>query len=130
MGVIYKLSRCGVWGTTLRWLQAYLKDRPFKVFMEDTYSSERITRSGVLGIKRGGVGLIVKNALKWKLGKICVGNEHESEDILAMKCEKGQANDCIILVVCYMTTIGLLVQDKNRKKYTTLERKVQEFSRF
>ncbi|KAF2356471.1 Reverse transcriptase domain [Trinorchestia longiramus] len=31
----------------LRWLQAYLKERPFKVFMEGTYSSERIARSGV-----------------------------------------------------------------------------------
>ncbi|KAF2345302.1 Reverse transcriptase domain [Trinorchestia longiramus] len=29
------------------WLQAYLNDRPFKVFMEGTYSSERIARSGV-----------------------------------------------------------------------------------
>ncbi|KAF2343226.1 Reverse transcriptase domain [Trinorchestia longiramus] len=47
MGVLYKLSRCGVWGTMLRWLQAYMKDRPFKVFMEGTYSSERIARSGV-----------------------------------------------------------------------------------
>ncbi|KAF2357068.1 Reverse transcriptase domain [Trinorchestia longiramus] len=47
MGVLYKLSRCGVRGTMLRWLQAYLKDRPFKVFMEGTYSSERIAKSGV-----------------------------------------------------------------------------------
>ncbi|KAF2353550.1 Reverse transcriptase domain [Trinorchestia longiramus] len=47
MGVLYKLSRCGVKGTMLRWLRAYLKDRPFKLFMEGTYSSERITRSGV-----------------------------------------------------------------------------------
>ncbi|KAF2356012.1 Reverse transcriptase domain [Trinorchestia longiramus] len=47
MGVLYKLSRCGVRGTMLRWLQAYLKDRPFKVFMEGAYSSERIARSGV-----------------------------------------------------------------------------------
>ncbi|KAF2367294.1 hypothetical protein FHG87_001960 [Trinorchestia longiramus] len=29
------------------WLQAYLKDKPFKVFMEGTYSSERIAKSGV-----------------------------------------------------------------------------------
>ncbi|KAF2343914.1 Reverse transcriptase domain [Trinorchestia longiramus] len=47
MGVLYKLGRCGVRGTMLRWLQAYLKDRPFKVFMEGTYSSERIAKSGV-----------------------------------------------------------------------------------
>ncbi|KAF2355087.1 Ribonuclease H domain [Trinorchestia longiramus] len=47
MGVLYKLSRCGVRGTMLRWLQAYLKDRPFKVFMEGTYSSKRIARIGV-----------------------------------------------------------------------------------
>ncbi|KAF2344167.1 Reverse transcriptase domain [Trinorchestia longiramus] len=47
MGVLYKLSRCGVRGTMLRWLQAYLKNRPFKVLMEGTYSSERIVRSGV-----------------------------------------------------------------------------------
>ncbi|KAF2352491.1 Reverse transcriptase domain [Trinorchestia longiramus] len=47
MGVLYKLSRCGVRGTMLRWLQAHLKDRPFKVFMEGTYSSEKIARSGV-----------------------------------------------------------------------------------
>ncbi|KAF2350044.1 Reverse transcriptase domain [Trinorchestia longiramus] len=47
MGVLFKLSRCGVWETMLRWLQAYLKDRPFKVFMVGTYSSERIARSGV-----------------------------------------------------------------------------------
>ncbi|KAF2367617.1 hypothetical protein FHG87_001621 [Trinorchestia longiramus] len=45
MGVLYKLSRCGVRGTMLRWLQAYLKDRPFKVFMEGTYSSERIAKT-------------------------------------------------------------------------------------
>ncbi|KAF2347348.1 Endonuclease/exonuclease/phosphatase [Trinorchestia longiramus] len=30
MGVLYKLSRCRVRGTMLRWLQAYLKDRPVK----------------------------------------------------------------------------------------------------
>ncbi|KAF2354510.1 Reverse transcriptase domain [Trinorchestia longiramus] len=47
MGVLYKLSRCGVRGTMLRWLQVYLKDRPFKVFMTGTYSSERTARSGV-----------------------------------------------------------------------------------
>ncbi|KAF2344195.1 Reverse transcriptase domain [Trinorchestia longiramus] len=47
MGVFYKLSRCGVWGTMFRWLQAYLKDRPSKVFKEGSYSSERIARSGV-----------------------------------------------------------------------------------
>ncbi|KAF2354911.1 Reverse transcriptase domain [Trinorchestia longiramus] len=47
MGVLYKLSRCGVRGTMLRWLLAYLKDRPFKLFIEGTYSSERIARSGV-----------------------------------------------------------------------------------
>ncbi|KAF2356705.1 Ribonuclease H domain [Trinorchestia longiramus] len=47
MGVLYKLSRFGVRGTMLRWLQAHLKDRPFKVFMEGTYSSEKIARSGV-----------------------------------------------------------------------------------
>ncbi|KAF2343939.1 Reverse transcriptase domain [Trinorchestia longiramus] len=47
MGVLYKLNRCRIWGTMLRCLQAYLKDRPFKVFMEGTYSSERIARSGV-----------------------------------------------------------------------------------
>ncbi|KAF2364291.1 Reverse transcriptase domain [Trinorchestia longiramus] len=48
MGVLNKLSWCGDTGTMLRWLQAYLKDRPFKVFMEGTFSSERIARSGVL----------------------------------------------------------------------------------
>ncbi|KAF2344628.1 Reverse transcriptase domain [Trinorchestia longiramus] len=47
MGVLYKLNRCRIWGTMLRCLQAYLKDRPLKVFMEGTYSSERIARSGV-----------------------------------------------------------------------------------
>ncbi|KAF2346678.1 Reverse transcriptase domain [Trinorchestia longiramus] len=30
MGVLYKLSQCGVWETMLRWLQAYLKDRSSK----------------------------------------------------------------------------------------------------
>ncbi|KAF2366265.1 Reverse transcriptase domain [Trinorchestia longiramus] len=47
MGVLYKLSRCSVRRTMLRWLQAYLKERPFKVFMEGTYSSESIARSRV-----------------------------------------------------------------------------------
>ncbi|KAF2354575.1 Reverse transcriptase domain [Trinorchestia longiramus] len=47
IGALYKLSWCGVWGSMLRWLQVYLKDRPFKVFMEGTYSSERIARGGV-----------------------------------------------------------------------------------
>ncbi|KAF2354818.1 Endonuclease/exonuclease/phosphatase [Trinorchestia longiramus] len=46
-----------------------------------------------------------------------------------MRCEKAQANKCIILVVCYMTTTGPLAQEEN-VKYTTLERVVQEFSRF
>ncbi|KAF2345282.1 Endonuclease/exonuclease/phosphatase [Trinorchestia longiramus] len=78
----------------------------------------------------GGVVLIVKNALNWKLEEICVGNELESEDILVKKCEKVPANNCIILVVCYMTTMGSLVQEENVKKYTVLERAVQEFSRF
>ncbi|KAF2364131.1 Reverse transcriptase domain [Trinorchestia longiramus] len=31
----------------LQWLQAYLKDRSFKVSIEDTYSSVRIAKSGV-----------------------------------------------------------------------------------
>ncbi|KAF2347320.1 Endonuclease/exonuclease/phosphatase [Trinorchestia longiramus] len=43
-----------------------------------------------------------------------------------MRCEKVQANKCIILVVCYMTTI----KEENVKKYTILEKVVQEFSRF
>ncbi|KAF2343370.1 Endonuclease/exonuclease/phosphatase [Trinorchestia longiramus] len=47
-----------------------------------------------------------------------------------MRCEKVQANKCIILVVCYMTTMGPLAQEENVKKYTILERVVQEFSRF
>ncbi|KAF2350171.1 Reverse transcriptase domain [Trinorchestia longiramus] len=47
MVVLYKSSLCGVWETMLRWLQAYLKDRSFKVFMKGTFSSERIARSGV-----------------------------------------------------------------------------------
>ncbi|KAF2359330.1 Endonuclease/exonuclease/phosphatase [Trinorchestia longiramus] len=46
-----------------------------------------------------------------------------------MRCEKVQANKCIILVVCYMTSMAL-GQEENVKKYTTLERVVQEFSRF
>ncbi|KAF2347943.1 Endonuclease/exonuclease/phosphatase [Trinorchestia longiramus] len=80
--------------------------------------------------KGGGVGLIVKNALNWKLKEICVGHEHENEDILVMRCEKVQANECIILVVCYMTTMGPLSQEENVKKYPILEKVVQEFSRF
>ncbi|KAF2356328.1 Clathrin/coatomer adaptor adaptin-like N-terminal [Trinorchestia longiramus] len=47
-----------------------------------------------------------------------------------MKCEKVKANECIILVVCYMITTGPLAQEGNVKKYTTLERVVQEFCRF
>ncbi|KAF2355926.1 hypothetical protein FHG87_013313 [Trinorchestia longiramus] len=78
----------------------------------------------------GGVVLIVKNALNWKLEEICFGNELESEDILVMICEKVQANKCIILVVCSMTTMAPLAQEENVKKYTILERVVQEFSRF
>ncbi|KAF2360272.1 hypothetical protein FHG87_008971 [Trinorchestia longiramus] len=69
--------------------------------------------------KDGRVGLTVKNALNWKLEEICSGNKLEREDILAMRCEKVQANECIILVVCYMTTMGPLAQEKNVKKYTT-----------
>ncbi|KAF2345643.1 Endonuclease/exonuclease/phosphatase [Trinorchestia longiramus] len=41
-----------------------------------------------------------------------------------------QANECVILVVSYRTTIGPLAQDGNMKKYTILEKVVQEFSRF
>ncbi|KAF2368694.1 Ribonuclease H-like domain [Trinorchestia longiramus] len=40
MGILYKLSRCRVWRTMLRWLQAYLKNRPFKVFIKS--SNKRI----------------------------------------------------------------------------------------
>ncbi|KAF2355665.1 Endonuclease/exonuclease/phosphatase [Trinorchestia longiramus] len=47
-----------------------------------------------------------------------------------MRCKKVQTNKCIILVVCYMTTTGPLMQEDNVKKYTTLERVVQEFSSF
>ncbi|KAF2344204.1 Endonuclease/exonuclease/phosphatase [Trinorchestia longiramus] len=47
-----------------------------------------------------------------------------------MRREKVQANKCIILVVCYMATTGPLAQEENVKKYTILERVVQEFSRF
>ncbi|KAF2345520.1 Endonuclease/exonuclease/phosphatase [Trinorchestia longiramus] len=47
-----------------------------------------------------------------------------------MRCEKVQANKCIILVVCYMTTMEPLAQEENVKKYAILERVVQEFSRF
>ncbi|KAF2356003.1 Endonuclease/exonuclease/phosphatase [Trinorchestia longiramus] len=80
--------------------------------------------------KGGGVGLTVKNALNWKLEEICVGNELRSEDTLVMKCEKLQANECIILVVCYMTPQGPLAQEENIKKHTIQERVVQKFSRF
>ncbi|KAF2367636.1 Endonuclease/exonuclease/phosphatase [Trinorchestia longiramus] len=47
-----------------------------------------------------------------------------------MRCEKVQANKCIILVVCCMTTTGPLLQEENVKKYTALKRVVQKFSRF
>ncbi|KAF2347001.1 hypothetical protein FHG87_022242 [Trinorchestia longiramus] len=70
-----------------------------------------------------------RNALNWKLEEIFMGNELESEDILVMRCEKVQANKCIILVVCYVTTTGSLAQEENVKKYITQERVVQEFSR-
>ncbi|KAF2353904.1 Reverse transcriptase domain [Trinorchestia longiramus] len=80
--------------------------------------------------KKGEVGLSVKNALNWKLEETCVGNELESEDILVMRCEKVQANECIILVVCDMTTRGPLAQEGNVKNYTIPERVVQECNRF
>ncbi|KAF2353786.1 Endonuclease/exonuclease/phosphatase [Trinorchestia longiramus] len=106
-----------------------MQDRVWLVCKENKY--EMIGKGHVKWQKKGrGVGLIVKNALNWKLEEICVGNELESEDILVMRCEKVQANKCIILVVCYMTTMGPLAQEKNVKKYTILERVVQEFSRF
>ncbi|KAF2359434.1 hypothetical protein FHG87_009809 [Trinorchestia longiramus] len=66
----------------------------------------------------------------FKLEEICVGNELESEDILVMRCEKVQTNESIIVVLCYMTTMRPLAQEDNVKKYTVLERVVQEFSRF
>jgi ribonuclease HI len=46
-GLLYKLSRCGIRGSLLRWFQAYLSDRTFKVFFEGKYSSTEPIKSGV-----------------------------------------------------------------------------------
>ncbi|KAF2350657.1 hypothetical protein FHG87_018590 [Trinorchestia longiramus] len=84
-----------------------MRDRVRLVCKENKY--QMIGKGRVKWQKKGGeVGLIVKNTLNWKLEKNCVGNKLESEDILVMRCEKVQANKCIILVVCYMTIMGPL----------------------
>ena len=46
-GLLYKLSQCGVQGTLLRWLRAYLTGRTFQVQFEGETSSTRHIRSGV-----------------------------------------------------------------------------------
>ena len=46
-GLLYKLSRCGVRGTLLRWIRAYLTGRTFQVQLEGETSSTRHVRSGV-----------------------------------------------------------------------------------
>ncbi|KAF2345171.1 Endonuclease/exonuclease/phosphatase [Trinorchestia longiramus] len=106
-----------------------MRDRVRLVCKENEY--QMIGKGHVKWQKKGvGVGLIVKNALNWKLEEICEGNELDSEDILVMRCEKVQTNKCIILVMCYKTSMGPLAQEENVKKYTILERVVQEFCRF
>ncbi|KAF2348032.1 Endonuclease/exonuclease/phosphatase [Trinorchestia longiramus] len=110
-------------------VETQMRDRVRLVSKENKY--QMIGKGRVKWRKKGGrVGLIVKNALNRKLEEICVGNDLESEDILVTRCEKVQANKCMILVVCYMTTTGPLAQEENVKKYTTLEIVVQEFISF
>jgi len=46
-GLLYKLSQCGVRGTMLRWLRAYLTDRYFQVQFEGETSSMKTIKSGV-----------------------------------------------------------------------------------
>ncbi|KAF2357108.1 hypothetical protein FHG87_012135, partial [Trinorchestia longiramus] len=55
-----------------------MRDRARLVCKENEY--QMIGKGHVKWQKKGGgVGLIVKNALNWKLEEICVGNELESE---------------------------------------------------
>ena len=46
-GLLYKLSQCGVHGTILRWLRAYLTDRHFQVQFEGETSIMKTIKSGV-----------------------------------------------------------------------------------
>jgi ribonuclease HI len=46
-GLLYKLSQCGLHGTILRWLRAYLADRSFQVHFECKISSLKPVKSGV-----------------------------------------------------------------------------------
>ncbi|KAF2343361.1 hypothetical protein FHG87_025884, partial [Trinorchestia longiramus] len=56
-----------------------MRDRVRLVCKENKY--QMIGKGRVKWRKKGGrVGLIVKNALNWKLEEICVGNELGSED--------------------------------------------------
>lgn len=47
VGLVYKLSKMGVKGKMLRWIEEYLRNRKFRVLFEGVYSTERKMNCGV-----------------------------------------------------------------------------------
>ena len=47
LGLLYKLVKCGIRGNLLRWIQSFLLNRSFKVYLDGEFSSVRKAKSGV-----------------------------------------------------------------------------------
>ena len=64
----------------------------------------------------GGVGILIRNDLKFEMDELNVGNCMMSEDILAMRVEykAGKEKISLVMVVCYMTTAGPDADQDNR----------------
>ena len=72
----------------------------------------------------GGVGMVFRKSLNMQVDEINVGNSMMSEDIFAAKCEQkiGDTTECLIVVVCYMTTEGADTAHDNAEKYDIVKR--------
>ena len=80
-------------------------------------------------MKRGdGVGILIRNDLKFEIDELNVGNCMMSEDILAMRMEynAGKKRMSQIMVVCYMTTAGPDDDYCTRGKYEIVKKVMRE----
>ena len=76
----------------------------------------------------GGVGVLVRKESGFEISELDVGSCEMSEDLLALKIEykRGEKRECLIMVVCYMTTAGVDAARDNARKYAIIKKVVQE----
>ena len=72
----------------------------------------------------GGVGVLIRNSLPVSIEEIEVNDCMECEDILVLKIQPVGHKDkeCMLLIICYMTTSGESAMNDNVNKYESIRK--------